>query len=621
MHWLEAAGWARPPVRTLDAKVTYVSRWYDLPPADERPDSWWWKHVILMPAQDTDSSRPAEHAFLSNFIPIEGDRMIASMGSWGLEMPRTTEEFTTAAERLRAPLFAEAMKQCEATSEVHLTRSTGNTWRRYDQLPVHPRGLVFVGDSICAFNPFYAQGISSAAGCAVLLRSVLADAEVLDADVVADFTRRQVEVLRVPWSLAMARDQGYECATGSEVLPGWRRRIVAALSNPVFNAITGAAREDQVVDEHFARVFNLDESLADMFRSPRVLLGLLRYQLRAALGRTTVPFGFDPLADPPATDYTPGATADAGHAGHGDGVSGTCGPEAEAVVRELGFSCRDVDPVVSLNDPTALAHWTQPLLELVIITGAVLALVHAVRRLRREGDPTNLSLWFASLAYLAVTEPPLYFPEWFGLDEIYGFIFAHNEFTVQLMYDRLPLYIVAFYPAISALGYEVVRGLGVFARRGPLVGAVGVAFVCQVFYEIFDHLGPQLRWWAWNVDNDQVNHPMLASVPMTSMVLFASVSMGVLTYLVVRLVGPRDAGTRRARGRRRSLVGRTDRGRRRSRRSGCWSPGSRRACWVATPPAPRPRPGSWGPSWPWCGARGSGSWLASGGPRTPSDRR
>ena len=169
MHWLEAAGWARPPVRTLDAKVTYVSRWYDLPPEDERPDSWWWKHVILMPAQGTDSSRPAEHAFLSNFIPIEGDRMIASMGSWGLEMPRTTEEFTTAAERLRAPLFAEAMKQCEATSEVHLTRSTGNTWRRYDQLPVHPRGLVFVGDSICAFNPFYAQGISSAAGCAVLL--------------------------------------------------------------------------------------------------------------------------------------------------------------------------------------------------------------------------------------------------------------------------------------------------------------------------------------------------------------------------------------------------------------------------------------------------------------------
>ncbi|WP_372727384.1 hypothetical protein [Nocardioides sp.] len=218
-------------------------------------------------------------------------------------------------------------------------------------------------------------------------------------------------------------------------------------------------------------------------------------------------------------------------------MSVTCDPAAEALTRELGFDCHQVDPVVSFTHPADLANWTQPVLEVLIIGGAVFALVHAVRRLRREGDPTNLALWFASLVYLAVTEPPLYFPEWFGLDEIYGFIFAHNEFTVQFMYGRLPLYIVAFYPAISALAYELVRTLGIFARRGALVGAIAVAFVCQVFYEVFDHLGPQLKWWAWNTDNVQVNHPMLASVPMTSMVLFASVSLGVLTYLVVRWVG------------------------------------------------------------------------------------
>ena len=218
-------------------------------------------------------------------------------------------------------------------------------------------------------------------------------------------------------------------------------------------------------------------------------------------------------------------------------MSVTCDPAAEAVTRFLGFSCHDVNPVVSFNNPIDLYSWTMPVLEMLIVGGAVFALVHAVRRLRRESDPTNLALWFASLIYLAVTEPPLYFPEWFGLDKIYGFIFAHNEFTVQFMYDRLPLYIVAFYPAISALAYEVVRTIGVFRRRGPLIGAVCVAFVCQIFYEIFDQLGPQLKWWAWNPDNIVVNRPMLASVPMTSMLLFASVSFGFLTYLVVRWVG------------------------------------------------------------------------------------
>jgi hypothetical protein len=221
-------------------------------------------------------------------------------------------------------------------------------------------------------------------------------------------------------------------------------------------------------------------------------------------------------------------------------VSAECGPGAEAVTRDLGFDCHDVSPVVSFRFPWELADWTMPLLELVIIGGAVFALWHAIRRYR-AGDATNLSLWFASLVYLFVTEPPLYFPEWFGLDSRYGFIFAHNQFSVQFMWDRLPLYIVAFYPAFSQLAYELVRSLGIFRQRGPAIGAVAVAFTCQVFYEVFDHIGPQLRWWAWNPDNEIVNHPSLASVPMNSMLLFASVSMGAMTYLVVKLTG----GTRR----------------------------------------------------------------------------
>jgi len=227
-------------------------------------------------------------------------------------------------------------------------------------------------------------------------------------------------------------------------------------------------------------------------------------------------------------------------------MSATCDPAAEQVTRGLGFDCHDVSPVVSVHNPLDLASWTMPVLELLIIGGAVFALVHAVRRLR-AGDPVNLALWFASLVYLFVTEPPLYFPEWFGLDEQFGFIFAHNVFTVQFMWDRLPLYIVAIYPALSQLAYEVVRTLGIFRDRGVLVGSIAVAFVCQVFYEIFDQLGPQLKWWAWNDANQDVNHPALAAVPLNSMVLFASVSFGVMTYLVVRLAGSRaaDGGPRR----------------------------------------------------------------------------
>ncbi|WP_421845414.1 hypothetical protein [Mycobacterium sp.] len=307
--WLEAAGWPAVPVKTLDAKVTYISRWYELPPQEERPDSWWWRHIVVMPVQDSDAGRPDEHAFLSNFFPIEADQAIACMGSWGLDMPRTNDDFVASAQRLRTPVFAAAMKESKPTSEVHLTRSTGNKWRRYDQLPTPPLGLVFVGDSICGLNPFYGQGMSAAAASALLLKSALNRAAPLDEGFFRGFLDAQVKELKVPWNLAIARDRGYECATGTEALPSWQQRIIAAITWPAFNAIVGAAREDEVVDDHFARLFNLDESLGDMFKNRRVLFGLLRYQIKRALGRSTVPYGFDPLLDPPATDYTPTTAA------------------------------------------------------------------------------------------------------------------------------------------------------------------------------------------------------------------------------------------------------------------------------------------------------------------------
>ncbi|WP_327665113.1 hypothetical protein [Streptomyces sp. NBC_00498] len=222
----------------------------------------------------------------------------------------------------------------------------------------------------------------------------------------------------------------------------------------------------------------------------------------------------------------------------------SCDAAAERLAEGLGFSCHDAAPIVDFRNPFGLESGTMPFLELLVVGGAVFAFVHAWRRWRRDGDPVNISLWFASVVYLAVIEPPLYFPSWFGLQEHVGFIFSHNAFTVQFMYDRLPLYIVAFYPALSQLAYELVRVLGGFTRRGrlsgPVAGSLAVAFVCQVFYEIFDQLGPQLKWWAWNPGNTMINEPALASVPMNSMFLFASVSFGAMTYLVIRFVGARD---------------------------------------------------------------------------------
>ncbi|WFS14739.1 hypothetical protein [Rhodococcus aetherivorans] len=213
-----------------------------------------------------------------------------------------------------------------------------------------------------------------------------------------------------------------------------------------------------------------------------------------------------------------------------------CAPTFAELATSLGFSCEEAGGLVEVRNPSALENWTLPVLEVTVVLGAVLALVLAVVRLRRHGDPTNLVLWFGATAYLFLIEPPLYFPAAFGIEEHVDTMFAHNVFTVEFLWGRLPLYIVAIYPLMATLAFEIVRMLGVFRRYGILVGAVCVGFVHHAFYEIFDHLGPQLRWWHWSVTNP-VNQPMFDAVPLPSVVVFAALWPMSLALCVQFFVG------------------------------------------------------------------------------------
>ncbi|MCV7425177.1 hypothetical protein [Mycobacterium montefiorense] len=220
-----------------------------------------------------------------------------------------------------------------------------------------------------------------------------------------------------------------------------------------------------------------------------------------------------------------------------------CNARFNEIAATLGhFTCTDAPAIVHIRNPFALSNPTLPVLELMMVVGALLALWWSIRRIRRDNDPTNLALWFASIVYLLVTEIPLYFPHLFMVEDQIGVVFDHNVFTVQFMYERLPLYIVALYPAVTTLAFEIVRTLGIFRSRGILVGSVCVGLVHQCCYEVFDQLGPQLRWWAWNTQNP-LNRPMFASVPMTSVFIFATLGPAVLALLVMLFVG-RKAGSR-----------------------------------------------------------------------------
>ncbi|CAA0136749.1 Uncharacterised protein [Mycolicibacterium vanbaalenii] len=223
-------------------------------------------------------------------------------------------------------------------------------------------------------------------------------------------------------------------------------------------------------------------------------------------------------------------------------MSDLCTPTFADLAARLGFSCESTGGLVEFRNPFALENWTLPVLELTVIVGALMALGYAVVRLRRHNDPTNIVVWFGAIAYLLIIEPPLYFPTAFGIAEHVDTMFAHNVFTVEFLWGRLPLYIVAIYPMMATVAFEIVRSLGVFRRYGTVIGAVCVGFVHHAFYEIFDHLGPQLRWWEWTLDHP-MNQPFFDSVPLPSVVVFAALWPMSLALCVQFFIGRHvDAG-------------------------------------------------------------------------------
>lgn len=221
-----------------------------------------------------------------------------------------------------------------------------------------------------------------------------------------------------------------------------------------------------------------------------------------------------------------------------------CTPTFDKLSHSLGFSCKQAGGLFEVRSPFQLENWTLPVLELTVITGAILTLVYAINRLRRHGDATNIALWFGAVSYLLIIEPPLYFPSSFGIAKQVDTMFAHNLFTVEFLWGRLPLYIVAIYPMMATVAYELVRSLGIFRRYNIFVGACAVGFVHHAFYEIFDQLGPQLRWWEWSVHNT-MNQPMFHSVPLPSIVVFATLWPMSLALCVQFFVGQHaDRGRR-----------------------------------------------------------------------------
>lgn len=254
-QWLESHGYPRPAETVVNGFLGYSSRLVR-PPAGFAPD---WKTFYIQCA-------PPKRTRGGVISVVEGGRWIVTLVGGGKDYPPTDEAgFRDFARSLPDPTFAEAVEASEPLTPIVGTKTTENRVRHYESVPRRPEGLLVTGDSVCAFNPVYAQGMSSAAVGSEVLTQCLAETRPDQTEGLAGrFQSRLAKANRRPWLVATGEDYRY---TQTEGPPPGR---VARLQHRYLDRVIAAATKSPCVRKKFVEVIHLVRSPASLF-APDVL--------------------------------------------------------------------------------------------------------------------------------------------------------------------------------------------------------------------------------------------------------------------------------------------------------------------------------------------------------------
>lgn len=258
--WLAELGLPTPQESTVDASLGYATRLYDIPDGLEVG----WKALYVQ------SSAPSDPRGGIMF-PIEGGRWVLTLIGAAGDYPPTDEAgFAEFAASVRSPMLAEAIRAAQPVSPIWGYRRTANRWRHYEKLDM-PGRLLSLGDSLCAFNPVYGQGMTVAAREVEVLRTLLQECRSAHdlPRVLGGAQKAIASRVKGPWMLATGSDLRYPATVGAVQTP------VDRVVNRYLDRVIAAVADDEVVNAAFLRVLNLVDEPTALF-SPRVAVRALR---------------------------------------------------------------------------------------------------------------------------------------------------------------------------------------------------------------------------------------------------------------------------------------------------------------------------------------------------------
>lgn len=261
-EWLQNLGYDTPTETIINAHTAYATRWFEVPADTELK----LKVIAIQP-------RPAEGCYRGGgLLQTEGNRWVVTMIGANGDYPPTDEAgWLEFARSLPDPLIYNAVKNATPISPIYGYRNLENQRRHYDKLKRQPDNFVVIGDSFCALNPFYGQGMTTAALQAIELDQTLRQHNNRDfAGLPARFYKRLAGIIEPAWLMATSEDMRYPGVEGQ------KPDIFTRMVHRYFDLFAKAMPHDIHVTYSFFEAMNLLKSPIATMMHPAIVLRVLR---------------------------------------------------------------------------------------------------------------------------------------------------------------------------------------------------------------------------------------------------------------------------------------------------------------------------------------------------------
>ena len=253
-RWLRELGFQAPEETTIGVDIAYASTKFRVPEAYDEPERL---VVCLGLAPDFPDGAIME--------TIENNMWHVTLaGRFGNYPPHDVEGFFAFAKSLYTSKMYDLIKDAERVTDITSYRTPTSVWRHYERLTAFPEGFVVLGDAISSFNPFYGQGMSSAALQVQALQQVLRERVTASqglAGLAQAFFPKAAEIVFTPWTLAANQDLAYPRTQGE-------RPADFEEGAQYFAALNALTAEDMEVYRLLVEVFNLVKPLAAFHEEP-----------------------------------------------------------------------------------------------------------------------------------------------------------------------------------------------------------------------------------------------------------------------------------------------------------------------------------------------------------------